>query len=138
MFKLIIDCPEREIRETCHYRDLTDKNLGTTELHGYVNGLHQLDRYRNTRLEELTGTALETAVNLINIKATLKEHAPHELNEDDDRTVTFRNPELTQLLLENPQHAPAINDYIEERHTADPDALREYLSNTTALNHGVL
>jgi hypothetical protein len=138
MYKLIVDCPEREIRETCHYRDLTAQYLGTTELHGYVNGLHQLKPYKNTNLEDLTGTALAAAVNLINIKATLKEHAPNELNTDDDRTITFRNPELTALILDNPQHAPAINSYIEERHSADPEALREYLTNTTALNNGVL
>lgn len=139
MYKLITDCPEREVRETCHYRDLTTAYLGTTELHGYVNGLHQLAPYKNTRLEDLTGTELEAAVNLINTKATLKEHAPHELDEYDDRTVTFANPELTSLLLENPQHAPAINAYIQERYTADPEALRDYLSNAaTALNNGVL
>lgn len=138
MYKLIIDYPERNIRETCHYRDLTNKNLGTTELHGYINGLHQLDRYKNTRLEDLTGTELATAVNLINIAASLQEYAPQELNDDDDRVITFRNPELMDLILDNPQHAPAINSYIEERHTADTDALRNYLTNTTALNNGVL
>lgn len=139
MYKLIVECPEQEIRETCHYRDLTADYLGTTELHGYVNGLHQLAPYQNTRLETLTGTDLETAINLINLKATLKEHAPEELDEDDDRAVTFANPDLTNLLLENPQHAPAIKAYIQERHTADPEALREYLSNAaTALNNGVL
>jgi hypothetical protein len=138
MYKLIILNPEQNVRETCHYRELIDKQLGTTELHGYVNGLHLLDRYKNTKLEDLTGAELDTAVSLINIAATLKEHAPDELTNDDDRAVTFRNPELTDLILENPQHGPSIISYIEERHTADPTALREYLNNATALNNGVL
>ena len=138
MYKLIITQPEQNIRETCHYKGLTTNDLGTTELHGYVNGLHVLDQYKNTKMEDLTGTELTTAINLIDIAATLRRNAPIELTGWDDAAVTYRNPELTNLVLANPQHATAIISYIEERHSADPEALRDYLNNTTALNNGVL
>lgn len=138
LYTVITTYSEQNVRETCHYGNLIANDLGTQELHGYVNGLHALDQYKNMNLEELTGDDLTTTINLIDIAATLRREDPIQLTGWSNAAVTFRKPELAQLILENVQHTASIINYIEERHSADPEGLRECLNHTTALNNGVL
>lgn len=141
MFSLITLSTEQAVRETAYYRPRLGADLSNNQVHQLTHGMHLLDRYRDTRLEELTGQEQELATAYLAITATLDAHVPDDTLHDfykNEPAVTIRDPKLIDLIATHCQQTHQIISYIEERSSAVPAALREYLDNATALKTGVL
>jgi len=143
MNNVLLTRTERTICEAAFYCTRTSGDFDSHEVCENATGLHLLDRYKEQyKLEELTGTELEIATAFINITAALK-------NNTDGRQISFvkegteaawyvHDIELQDFIAAHHQHADDIIGYIEERRSANPEELRDYLTNGTILKTGVL
>ena len=141
MYATITQNTEQAVREAAYYRTRFDTEISNSKVNHLINGMHLLDRYKDTALEQLTGTDQEIATALLEVTKALNEHAKdavtHVFRNDDPATV-IHDPDLIDLITTQYHRSHQIISYIEERRSADPAALREYLDNNTALDNGVL
>jgi hypothetical protein len=131
-------------REALFFRPLIDADDADPVLVlGAVTGLHWIDRFRRyERLEYLTGHDLETAVAFINITIALHEHTEREQLDPTPRNnvagAVLIDQDLHEIIATSPNKADKIIQFIIERKSADPGALRDYLNNETVLRDGTL
>jgi len=144
---VIMYSTEQEVREAAYYRSLVPEYINLGTLQACLRGLHILGCYEDMKLEELTGTELSIVTALINIsiKFIIFDMDEIELgfyrDGDGKPAVLIDNDELGDLIVDHHQQVDSIIRFIEERHSADSAALREYLSDPTAassLRSGVL
>lgn len=142
MYLTIMEHKESVVRETAFFRLRFNKKQRSHAATYLVSGLHFLDRYAETKhLEQLTGTELEIASAFLNVTAVLSRHASRynaEVNTYDTHGVYIKSPELQELIAEHYDKSEDIITYIQERQSAEPDDLRNYLEHTGALRDGVL
>lgn len=135
---------EQGVREAAYYRMLVPDYINLGTLQSCLRGLRLLECYRDIKLEELTGSELNIVLALINvsIKFIVLEMDENELGfyyDDNGRSsVLIENSDLIDLIADNHQQVDSIIRFIEDRHSADPAALHEYLNDTTALQNGTL
>lgn len=143
MYIVLTQSSEATIRETSIFRPLFSKSISSGQAREVVNGLHYLDRYKyQTNLEDLDWEEMEIATAFINITVALYGHAnSDELHMPDyeDRTCfCIKSRELQDFIATHYRQADDIIGYITDRKTADPETIRKYLENGTALKNGVL
>lgn len=118
------------------------------ELIGIIRGLYQLERFKDRKLEDLTGEDLRVAVTLMNFTSALsriKYSGLYVKDPDyvDSSIICISDPKLTQLITEaHPDNHEAIFEIIKERGingTLNIDALIRDMEETTApLRNGIL
>lgn len=135
---------EPQTREALFYRPLIDADGADPVLIlGAITGLHWVDRFRRyERLEDLTGHDRDTAVAFINVTIALHQHTDREQLDPTPRNgiagAVLVDLELHDIITETPDKSDQIIEFIAERKNADPEALREYFRNDTALREGSL
>jgi hypothetical protein len=139
----IIKSTEHAVREASFFLPWFTGDFSIYEAREITNGLHFLDRYQSvSRLEELTGTELDIAGAFLNVTLALYDYASADYVDitynQNESAGYVKDPSLQDLIAIHYQQAETITRYIEERGSADPEALSEYLENSTALKGGVL
>lgn len=139
----IIKHTEHAVREASFYLPRFTRSIDLYEAREITNGLHFLERYMSVnQLEQLTGTELDIASAFLNVTSALYDYASADyvnITYHQNASAGYvNNPALQELIATYHQQAGMIVSYIEERGSADPDAVREYLENETVLKGGVL
>jgi hypothetical protein len=118
------------------------------ELIGIIRGLHELERFKNRKLDELTGEDLTVAIGVMNFVAVLRRNSysgMHITHPDyvDESTMHIADPALRELVAEtHPDQHEAILRLIQERGIDNAPAietlLRDMEGTTVPLQNGLL
>lgn len=143
MKNAIIEIKESALCEVMFFCPRLAFNVHLIGVMQIVAGLHLLDDYEeSTDLTRLRGEELAVATALINVTTAIAEYTTQDqlvTKTHHGRTVLYLSDlELQELITASYQQADAIIDVIRERGSSDVGAIREYLSDGTALNSGVL
>jgi hypothetical protein len=108
-----------------------------------LSGFPSLRWYKEQKPESLTGETIDKAISYLRITAALNAHTEYEHLTRSGADWNYQGMYLHNQAFENlvEQHydnTDTIIEYIKDRGSADPETLRHYLANNTALKGGVL
>jgi hypothetical protein len=132
------------LREDFTYMPLFDNDTMHSDMVDMIHGLREHEYFKGKGdLDQLTGVDREIAEGMLRITEASDLHIVNRMNLKHDWAYNYSvlyldNKDLVNLVVEFPEKVDDMIAFIKDRSSNDPEQMRDYLSNGTALRDGVL